>query len=129
MTMKFRRALVAAGVLALLAPLAVQAQTQPPRKPDLADAVAGTYHGDVISDSQGSSRSNVTLTVTRIGKNTVEVTSSYGRLPVIRVPLEKAMDKILAASGDSTFLYDPAKSPPGLDVSFRNEVSWSGAKR
>jgi hypothetical protein len=124
-----RRAVIIAAVAAVLTPAAASAQTQPPRKPDLADAVAGTYHGDVISDSQGSSRSNVTLTVTRVGKNTVEVTSSYKRLPVIQVPLEKAMDKILASGGDSTFLYDPAKSPPGLDVSFHNEVSWSGAKR
>lgn len=124
-----RRALIAIAALALMAPWAASAQSQPPRKPDLADAVAGTYHGDVISDSKGSSRSNVTLTVTRVGKNRVEVTSSYARLPVIQVPLERAMDKILASGGDSTFLYDPAKSPAGLDVSFHNEVSWSGAKR
>lgn len=99
------------------------------RKPDLGDVVEGSYFGDVISDSEGSSRSEVTLTVTRIDRNKVRITSDYPRLPVVEVALEKAMDKILAASGDTTFLYDPAKSPAGLDVSFHNVVSWSGARR
>jgi hypothetical protein len=106
-----------------------QAPPTAKRKPDLGDVVEGTYAGDVISDSKGSSRSDVTLTVTRIGPNQVRVTSNYPRLPTITVSLTRAMDKILAARGDSTFLYDPAKRPAGLDVSFHNEVSWSGAKQ
>ena len=117
------------AVVAAALMTASAASAQPERKPDLGDAAAGTYYGDVISDSKGSSRSGVTLTVTRVGKNLVSVTSDYPRLPQVTVPLEKAMDKILAASGDTTFLLDPSKSPPGLDVSFHNEVSWSGAKR
>lgn len=103
-----------------------QAQTNPPpRKPDLGDAAEGTYFGDVISDSKGSSQSGVTLTVTRIGKNLVRVTSDYPRLPVIDVPLTSAMGKILQQRGNSVFLLDKAR----LDVSFLNEVSWSGARR
>jgi hypothetical protein len=47
----------------------------PKRKPDLGDAAQGIYAGDVISDSKGSSKNGVTLTVTRIGKNLVRVTS------------------------------------------------------
>ena len=31
-------------------------------KPDLADAAAGTYHGDVISDAQGASQDDVDIT-------------------------------------------------------------------
>lgn len=122
---------LAIGAAALLAPLAAAAQAGDPpnREPDLGDVAAGTYYGDVISDSKGSSRSGVTLTVTRVGRNLVSVSSDYARLPKVTVPLEKAMDKILAASGDTTFLLDPSKSPPGLDVSFHNEVSWSGVKR
>jgi hypothetical protein len=123
------RALVAAA-FALLVPSVSLSQNDPPnRKPDLGDAAQGVYFGDVISDSKGSSRSDVTLTVTRVGVNRVRVTSDYPRLPVVTVPLERAMDKILAASGDTTFLLDPAKRPAGLDVSFHNEVSWSGSKR
>jgi hypothetical protein len=103
--------------------------TPPPHKPDLADAVQGSYFGDVISDSQGSGRSGVSITVTRVGKNLVQVTSDYPRLPEVTVKVERAMDKILQVTGDTTFLYDPDKSPPHLDVSFHNEVSWSGERR
>ena len=98
----------------------------PRRKPDLADAAAGTYAGDVISDSKGSSRSDVTLTVTRISKDLVRVTSDYPRLPVVEVPLTRAMGKILQQRGDTVFLLDPKEAR--LDVSFRNEVSWAGTK-
>ena len=100
-----------------------------PRKPDLGDAVQGTYFGDVISDSKGSSHDAVTVTVTRVGKNRVEVTSDYARLPTVTISLERAMDKILQRGGDSVFLYDPSKSPPHLDVTFEGEVSWSGERR
>lgn len=119
-----RRAAVLGGALALLA---TTAHAQPQHKPDLADAVAGTYHGDVISDSKGSSRSDVTVTVTRTGPNTVSVTSDYPRLPQITVPLTAAMSTIQQARGDSVFLYDRGKK--SLDVSFLNEVSWSGVRQ
>lgn len=119
-----RRLAILGGAIALLAG---GAQAQPQRKPDLADAVAGTYHGDVISDSKGSSRSDVTLTVTRTGPNTVSVTSDYKRLPQITVPLTTAMSTIQQARGDSVFLYDRTKN--SLDVSFLNEVSWSGTRQ
>lgn len=99
------------------------------QKPDLADVAQGTYFGDVISDSQGSSRSRVTVTVVRIGKNQVRITSDYARLPPVEVPLTQAMDKILNASGATTFLLDRSTVPMRLDISFRNEVSWSGAKQ
>ncbi|WP_068878641.1 MULTISPECIES: hypothetical protein [unclassified Phenylobacterium] len=121
-----RRAVLLAASLALLAAGAAGAQPKE-RKPDLADAVAGTYAGDVISDSKGSSRSGVTLTVTRTGPNTVTVTSDYRRLPQIVVPLTSAMNTIQQARGDSVFLYDRGKKQ--LDVSFNMEVSWSGFRQ
>ena len=63
--------------LTLLAslPLASLANNQPTPHPDLADVVAGTYAGDVTSDSRGSSKSDVTLTVSKTGPNTIQVTS------------------------------------------------------
>ena len=100
-----------------------------PRKPDLGDAVQGSYFGDVISDSRGSSKDDVAVTVTRVGKNCVEISSDYARLPTVTVSLERAMGKVLQRSGDTVFLYDPAKSPPHLDVTFEGEVSWSGERR
>lgn len=129
-----RRSLIRVALFvcgASLAPLmTAQAQTEPPkRKPDLAGASEGTYFGDVISDSKGSSQSNVTLTVTRTGVNQVRVSSDYARLPTAEVPLTMAMDKILQARGNTVFLLDRSKHPAGLDVSFNNEVSWSGARK
>jgi len=126
-----RSAALRLAAAALLVPWMLQAGAadDPKRKPDLGDAAEGSYQGDVISDSKGSSRSGVTLTVTRIGKNLVRVTSDYPRLPVVEVPLTLAMDKILQARGDSVFLLDRSQTPARLDVSFFNEVSWSGLRR
>ncbi|PZQ62633.1 MAG: hypothetical protein DI570_10045 [Phenylobacterium zucineum] len=124
--LQWNRRIVVLGAAAMVMAGAAHAQPKE-RKPDLADAVAGTYAGDVISDSKGSSRSNVTLTVTRTGPNTVSVTSNYSRLPQITVPLESVMSTIQASKGDSVFLYDRAKR--SLDVSFHMEVSWSGTKQ
>jgi hypothetical protein len=112
---------VASGAYAKAAP--------PARKPDLGDAVQGAYFGDVISDSAGASKDDVELTVTRVGKNLVQISSDYPRLPMVTVHLERATGKIVNTGGDTPFFYDPTKLPPHLDVSFHNEVSWSGARR
>lgn len=124
------RGLLLASAAALLPAVSADAQSESrQRKPDLADVANGTYFGDVISDSRGSSQSNVTVTVTRIGRNLVRITSDYARLPVVDVPLTQAMDKILNARGNTTFLLDRTKSPPRLDISFNNEVSWAGGRQ
>ena len=122
------RSLSLAVAAALLLPAAAQAETKPapaPRKTDLADRVAGTFKGDVISDARGSSKSGVTITVTRVGPNKVEVKSSYARIPTVTIPLEKAMDAILAASGPYVFLLDTVGSPDRLDLTI-DDASWSG---
>ncbi|MEP6968414.1 MAG: hypothetical protein ABI906_10070, partial [Pseudomonadota bacterium] len=100
----------------------------PPRAPDLGDEVAGSYFGEVTSDSKGSSQSDVAVTITRVAKNSVRIESDYKRLPTVTVPLSRAMDKIIAASGNTTFYYDTARSPPHLDVTFESEVAWSGER-
>ena len=122
------RSLSLAVAAALLLPAVAHAETKPataPRKTDLADRVAGTYKGDVISDARGSSKSGVTITVTRVGPNKVEVKSSYARIPTVTIPLEKAMDAILAASGPYVFLLDTVRSPDRLDLTI-DDASWSG---
>ncbi|QCB53430.1 hypothetical protein E5675_02540 [Sphingopyxis sp. PAMC25046] len=120
-----------AASLALLLPagaaLAETPKAAPTRKADLADRVAGTYKGDVISDARGSSRGDVTITVTRTGPNKVEIRSDYARIPTVTIPLEKAMDTILAASGPSVFLLDTVRSPDRLDLTI-DDASWSGAR-
>lgn len=118
------------GVAALLPAFAADAQSDSPqRPPDLADIAGGTYFGDVTSDSKGSSRSGVTVTVTRIGKNRVRIMSDRARLPPVDVPLTRAMDRILNASGATPFFLDRSKTPMRLDIGFIDEVSWAGVKR
>src|SRR6478609_10221252 len=87
------------------------ATTEPARKPDLADFVEGTYEGDVISDARGSSQSGVTVTVKRVGKNVIEVSCDYARIPTVTIPLTQAMSSILAARGDAVFVMDRDKDP------------------
>lgn len=117
--------------LALLLPtgaaLAETPKAAPARQADLADRVAGTYRGAVVSDARGSSRENVTITVTRTGPNRVEVKSDYPRIPTVTIALEKAMDAILAASGPSVFLLDTVRSPDRLDLTI-DDASWSGTR-
>lgn len=79
----------------------------------------------MASDARGSSRDNVTITVTRTGPNKVEIKSDYPRIPTVTIPLEKAMDAILAASGPSVFLLDTVRSPGRLDLTI-DDASWSG---
>jgi hypothetical protein len=95
--------------------------------PDLADTVKGEYFGDIISDSRGSSQSDVTVTVTKAGPNTVKVAASE-RLPTFTVHLTRAMQTIQQSNGDNVFLVDQSKSPWSLDVTV-DGASWSGAKR
>ena len=125
------RTLIIATTIALSLPAAnAFAETPhaaPARKADLADRVAGTYKGAVISDARGSSRDNVTITVTRIGANKVEIKSGYARIPTVTIPLEKAMDAILAASGPYVFLLDTVRSPDRLDLTI-DDASWSGTR-
>ena len=119
-------ALAAAAALGGL--LAGSALAQPAKpKPDLADVAQGMYHGDVISDARGSSRSDVMITVTKTGPNTVRVTSDYPRLPAFTAKLTRAMHTIQNAGDSEVFLLDTSKSPPGLDVTV-DDASWSGAK-
>jgi hypothetical protein len=94
---------------------------------DLADIAAGRYLGEVISDARGSSRSDVSITVTRIGPNQVRVTSDYPRLPAFTAALIRAMDTIQNDGGDEVFLLDLAKRPAGLMVTV-DDASWAGSK-
>jgi hypothetical protein len=129
-----RRTISRLGVLALGLSLAalpaavVAAASHAATRPDLATLAAGVYHGDVISDSKGSSHDNVTVTVKRVTRNTVEVTTDYPRLPNVVVALESDMGMILAHGGDTVFNLDPRKSPPTLEITFQGEASWQGVK-
>jgi len=124
----FRHFLASALLLALAAPggLAVHAAPKAAARADLADSAAGSYFGDVISDARGSSRSDVRLTVTKVGPNKVRVTSDYARLPAFTATLTRAMQTI-QGNGSEVFLLDLSKSPVSLDVTV-DDASWSGRK-
>ncbi|MEA3052352.1 MAG: hypothetical protein QOG72_1255 [Sphingomonadales bacterium] len=94
---------------------------------DLADMAAGRYLGDVISDARGSSRSNVRLTVVKVGPNQVRVTADYARLPAFAARLTRAMDSLQNADGDAVFLLDLSKQPRTLMVTV-DDASWAGAR-
>lgn len=97
------------------------------RVPDLADQLAGTYHGEVISDARGSSRSDVAVTVTRTGKNVIRVTSDYARIPSVSIPLTKAMNSVIAATGPHVVVVNLDVDPNKLDLTI-DDASWSGRK-
>ena len=112
--------LVAAATLSAAAPVAP--------KPELADRAAGTYFGDVISDARGSSRSDVRVTVTKIGPNQVRISADYARLPGFTARLERVMNTIQKSGpGTEVFLLDLSKRPVGLDLTV-DDASWSGHK-
>lgn len=119
-------AFVLLAALALTAPVSLSAQAKKPT--DLADVAQGTYHGDVISDARGSSQSDVTITVTKTAPGTVEVTSSYPRLPKFTTRLTRAMQTIQQASGNTVFLLDLSRTPNRLDITV-DDASWSGERQ
>jgi hypothetical protein len=97
-------------------------------KPDLADIAEGKYFGDVISDARGSSRSNVSITVTKIGPNRISISSDYPRLPTFEAKLTRAMNTIqMTGNNGEVFLLDLSKKPLGLDITIA-DASWSGSR-
>ncbi len=101
---------------------------KPKPRPDLADTAAGVYAGSVISDARGAGRSDVTITVTKTGPNTVSVSSSYARLPPFTIKLSKAMNTVQQVGTSVVFLLNLAKEPHGLDIT-DDDASWSGTRQ
>jgi len=95
---------------------------------DLADTVAGTYYGAVVADSKGSSRSDVTVTIAKVNRRRVRVTSDYERLGTVEVELTEAGHSILSAGGDVVLSLDLGKSPPHLDFN-PGGVAYAGQKQ
>jgi hypothetical protein len=96
---------------------------------ELADRVVGTYLGNISSDSKGSSRSDVLVTVTRLDRTKVRVTSDNARIGTFEVELNRIGDNFFNVGGDSTFIAYTAKNPPQLVLTARGEVSFGGIKR
>ena len=104
----------------------MQVQASAPHA-DFADQVSGQYRGDVISDSRGSSRSDVLVNVVKAGPNIVKIDASYARIPARTFKLERILATIQNSGGQDLFLYDMNKSPASLKLTI-DEVSWSGVR-
>ena len=107
--------LLVAG-FSLSVPLAAQGRKAVHHPVDLATEAQGVYVGDVISDARGSSREGVTITVTRVGPNLVQVASDYPRIPTVRIRIEQAMSAIVQAGADHVFLIQRDVDPRRLSL-------------
>ncbi|HEX8457232.1 MAG TPA: toll/interleukin-1 receptor domain-containing protein [Pyrinomonadaceae bacterium] len=94
----------------------------------IADSVAGTYDGDVVADSQGSSRSGVTVTVVKVDKRKVRVTSDYERLGETELELTTTGNLIVGNGMGATLSLDVDQNPPRLDYN-PGGVVFAGQKR
>jgi hypothetical protein len=92
-----------------------QTATDGGARPELADLVAGVYHGDVIADAEGSSMSDVTVTITKLINRKVRITSDYDRLGTVEVDLSRVGSTIQNAGGDSSFLVNIGENPLELE--------------
>lgn len=95
----------------------------------LADLITGTYFGNVMADSKGSSRSDIFVTVTKLDPYTVRVTSDYKRFGTVDVTLTRIGNKIVGSGGDSPFSVDLDQNPPTLMFNPRMELAYGGAKQ
>jgi hypothetical protein len=96
---------------------------------DLADLVTGTYYGAVISDSKGSSRSDVTVTITKINKRRVRIASDYERLGTVEADLTRVGNTIQSADGKVGLLLEMEKNLPHLSYNPNGEVAYDGQKQ
>ncbi|HEV2801725.1 MAG TPA: toll/interleukin-1 receptor domain-containing protein [Pyrinomonadaceae bacterium] len=95
---------------------------------EIADSVVGTYYGDVVADSKGSSQTDVTVTITKLGARRVMITSDYERLGTAELELSRSGNAIVGNGGEATLSVDMDKTPPRLDYN-PGGVVYAGEKR
>lgn len=93
-----------------------------------ADLAVGTYDGDVSADSKGPSMSDVTLTITKVNKRRVRITSDYERLAPVEVDLTRIGSTVMNAGGSVVVLLYLDKQPPVLNYN-PGGVAYGGLKR
>lgn len=96
---------------------------------DLANLVAGTYLGTINSDSKGTSRSDVLVTVTRIDRTKVRVSSDNSRIGTFEINLTRIGDNLFNVGGESTLIAYTSKTPLELVLNARGEVSYDGTRK
>lgn len=55
--------------------------------------------------------------VRKVGRNLVEISCDYDRIPTVRVAIEPASDMIVSATPGITFLIERGRDPNRLDLS------------
>jgi hypothetical protein len=95
---------------------------------ELADVASGVYYGGVTSDAKGSSRSDVTVTVTKLSPRRVRITSDYERLDTVEVELTRVGEGIQSTGADTSFHLDLTDHPPALFYSPHGDVAYNGRK-
>lgn len=92
----------------------------------LADKVVGSYLGDVVADSQGSSRSHVVVTLQKTGANSVRASSPYARIGSVEIELTQVGQQVVSAAGSTTFIADLGATQPTLSLNPRGELAYHG---
>lgn len=95
---------------------------------DLADKAAGTYRGAIVSNRKDATRSDTTVTVTRLERDRVRVSSSNSRLGSVEVRLKRKEKQIVHDGGDTPFALDLDSNPPMLLYSPHQKAAFSGRK-
>jgi hypothetical protein len=109
-------------------PLHQDAPAPKPAESDLAALIAGTYSGDVVSDSLGSSRRGITVTVMQLGTNKVRVTSPYERIGTVEIEVHRIGSQVFNTGGDSVLIVELGKNPPTLSLTPRGELAFNGVR-
>jgi len=122
---------VGVAILAVLVGLGIYrlGPSRPVEGGEIADRATGTYLGNISADSKGSSRSDVFVTVTKVNRTRVRVSSDNARIGTFEVELNRIGDNLFNAGGDSTFIAYTTKTPPEVVLSARGEVSYGGTKQ
>lgn len=120
------------------APASTSGSEPTPDKPvtvaeDLADKIAGRYAGDIIAASAGSSRSGVTVTVSRIDAEHVRVTGSDARMKPVELSISRLSSGSNHVYGDggslpTVFAIDLGKWPYSLSFNPDGTVAFEGRK-
>ncbi|MGK2957263.1 MAG: hypothetical protein ACSLFB_02410 [Acidimicrobiales bacterium] len=83
----------------------------------------------MISDSKGSSRSDIAVTVVKIDRLKVRVASDYQRIGTVEIALTRTGNQIINAGGATPFMVDLDHNPVTLLLNPRNEVAYSGNRQ
>lgn len=83
----------------------------------------------MISDSKGSSQSDISVTINRIDSNNVRVTSDYQRIVIVEIAITRTGNKIVNSGGDTPFVVDLDRNPLTLAVDLRGEIAYRGTKQ